>query len=148
MRSLLVDQSLSRTDPQRFVAYSDMAFDTLVHLSAFYPGFEQWYRRKVAPGLITGERAVLMRFVEGKLGGIAIVKDTDSEKKLCCLRVMPHLQGSGLGLRLFEDSFEVLQSEKPLLSVAEEQLPLFSRVFDHFGFEVVRRYPELYRPRS
>lgn len=86
-----------------------------------------------------------MRHVGTQLAGIAVLKHDLEERKLCCLRVLPDFSGSGLGLRLFEDSFEMLQTDYPLLSVCEEQLPHFQRVFDHFGFRTGSRYDGFYR---
>jgi hypothetical protein len=47
---------------------------------------------------------------------------------------------------MFEDSFELLGTEKPLLSIAEESHPQFHRIFNYFGFEHTQSYPDLYRP--
>lgn len=148
MRTLIVDNHFRSLDPEYFNTLERTAFTELAHLSAFYPKFIEWYAAKVRPGLASGERKLLLRYVGGQLGGIAIIKDALGEKKLCCLRVFPHLQGSGLGLRLFSDAFDALHTEKPLLSVAEEQQPQFKRVFDHFGFEVGQQYRDIYRPQK
>lgn len=148
MRSCLIDRHLLLTDPERFASFTATARETLNHLSSYYPGFADWYDHKVIPGLRAGERTILIRVIGGRLTGIAIVKDTPAERKLCCLRVIPQLQGSGLGLKLFDDAFAILGTEKPLLSVANEQLPRFNRIFRHFGFENTNRYVGLYRPQG
>lgn len=145
MPPLLVAHQMHKSSPQRFDHLVALARDHLIHLSSFYPSFAQWYDLKVVPGLKRGDRTLVLRLVDGQLGGIAITKDDGTEKKLCCLRVLPHLSGSGLGLRLFNDAFEVLETEKPLLSVSDEQLLKFHRIFDHFGFVRGRKYGDLYR---
>lgn len=145
MRSLLVTHKMFESDPERFDNLVDSTRDHLIHLSSFYPSFAHWYDCKVVPGLRRGDRTLVLRYFNGPLGGIAITKDDGLEKKLCCLRVLPHLNGSGLGLRLFEDAFQVLSTEKPLLSVSDEQLLKFHRIFTHFGFVHGKRYDDLYR---
>jgi GNAT superfamily N-acetyltransferase len=123
-------------------------FGLLDQLSAFYPKFSSWYQDKVVPGILAGTRRILVRRIDGNLAAIAIVKLTDEEKKLCCLRVLPNYQGTGVGIKLFEDAFAALETDRPLLSVAEEQIPRFKRVFDHFGFELSERYRDIYRPNK
>lgn len=145
MRSLLIGRDLYASDREGFLDLSARILPELTQLSTLYPAFSKWYGDKVVPGLLVGERTVLLRFVGRQLGGIAIVKNTISEKKLCCLRVLPDFEGSGLGIKLFQDAFEVLCTDKPLLSVAEEQMSRFSKIFSHFGFEIEGEYKELYR---
>ncbi len=147
MPTIVVDNKLLAKDPVNFDRLNNHAVEELTHLSSLYPEFSRWYESKVYPGLLVGERKLLLRYHGHSLSGIAIVKDTPAEKKLCCLRILPHMQGTGVGLRLFQDSFLALQTEKPLLSVSDEHLPEFQRVFQHFGFEIGNEYPDLYRPR-
>lgn len=123
--------------------------DVLAHLSDLrdcYPSFDSWLREKVLPGLLLGERSILVEYRDDRLAGFAIVKDDGLEKKLCCLRVLDGFKKThGMGVRLFERAFEELSTEKPLLSVAEERFPEFSRLFDHFGFEMTKAYDGHYR---
>jgi hypothetical protein len=144
--SLLVDQTLLRKDPEQFDALVQASRVQLLHLSLYYPEFSKWFAAKVLPGLSSGERSIVLRYVQGRLGGISILKSSPTEKKLCCLRVLPHLAGTGLGVRMFDEAFTILGTTKPLLSVADEQLPQFDRVFRHFGFELTERYRGIYRP--
>ncbi len=123
-------------------------FTYLESLSVFYPKFNDWYKNKVIPGVLTGERKIIERRINGVLAGVAITKNTKDEKKLCCLRVLPDFVGSGVGLRLFEDAFLELNTDKPLLSVSEEQIAKFERFFCYFGFEKIDEYFGLYRPNK
>lgn len=120
----------------------------LTDLSLYYPEFVKWLSFKVLPGLYEGERKILLRHYKDDLAGIAIVKDTELEKKLCCLRVLPKYQGTGIGLKLFEDSFYTLGTDRPLLSIAEEQTHNFLRIFNHYGFELGEIYQDYYRPKK
>lgn len=120
----------------------------LNELSAYYPDFVKWLSIKVIPGLYNGERKILLHQSNNKLAGIAIIKDTIFEKKLCCLRVLPEFQGTGIGLKLFERSFEELNTNKPLLSIAEEQKQTFRKLFEHYGFELAEIYEDYYRPKK
>lgn len=120
----------------------------LSDLSEYYPDFNDWLSKKVLPGLIQGERSILLEYYRGQLSGLAIVKDSATEQKLCCLRVLPPYQGTGVGLKLFERAFEALDNRAPLLSIAEEQIDTFKKVFNYYGFELGRKYKDYYRPRK
>lgn len=120
--------------------------DTLFGLSGYYPSFDNWLESKVIPGLLIGERKIILEHHRGEFAGLAIVKDDGLEQKLCCLRVLPLYQGTGAGLKLFERSFEALQNEAPLLSIAEEQTDTFKKIFTYFGFELAKKYHNYYRP--
>ena len=77
------------------------------------------------------------------LRGIAILKY--NEKKLCHLSVMDAYKNKGYGIKLFKKSFEELKTEKPFLTVSEEKLPDFKRVFDYFGFKLTNVIEGYYR---
>lgn len=145
MSTLIVDRKLSESDAETFKRSIILSRTRLENLSSFYPGFSTWFDCKVLPGLYSGERALLLKYVGGSLAGIAVIKQNSFEKKLCCLRVMPGFDGSGVGVRLFETSFDLLGSNRPLLSVCEEQLPRFRKIFQYFGFDHVQRYEDFYR---
>ncbi|WP_155741686.1 GNAT family N-acetyltransferase [Burkholderia territorii] len=145
MRSTVIDRELWLKDSERFGALAEVARSNLEAVSSYYPDFGRWYAGKVTPGLYSGERKVLFREISGTLAAVAIVKDASEEKKLCCLRVMPAFQGSGLGIKMFEEAFELLETNRPLLTVAEEKLPQFERVFDYFNFERGGKYLDFYR---
>lgn len=119
----------------------------LSSMSALYPDFDTWYEGKVLPGLSTGERSLLIERRSGMVAGIAILKRDAHESKLCCLRVAPQFANAGIGVRLFEQSMDVLDTRHPLLTVAEDRLAHFERLFQHFGYQVAQEYPDLYRPR-
>jgi GNAT superfamily N-acetyltransferase len=142
----LIDRKYLGSNPDAFQNLLPRIFDHLSELSGYYPGFDEWLEKKVLPGLMSGERSILLEYRRGDLSGLAIVKDDESEQKLCCLRVLPPYQGTGVGLKLFERSFEVLNNDSPLLSIAEEQLVVFRKIFQYYGFEFAKIYPDYYRP--
>lgn len=115
-------------------------------LRSSYPLFDEWFATKVVPGICTGERTLLIE----KRGSLAvaflILKHTDTEKKLCTLRVRPDFESKGLGVRLFQTAFQLLGTERPLLSVSELTAPKFERIFKYFGFAQEAVYQGRYIP--
>lgn len=114
-------------------------------LAQYYPDFSGWFSSKVESGLLSGERSILVEYRSGCLAGISVVKHVHDEQKICCLRIMPGFENHGIGVRLFYRSFDVLNNEKPLLSVSEECAPKFEKIFKYFGFSQTKRYVGLYR---
>lgn len=147
MESAVIDNVMALQDPGRFVLLSALAKSQLLAVSGLYPDFVQWYQNKVEPGLLSRERKILLRASQGRLAGLAVLKIAE-ERKLCCLRVLPEFQGTGVGVRLFKHAFEVLGTEHPLLSVADQRLPVFDKVFEYFGFQIGAEYADLYRANS
>lgn len=102
-------------------------------LDQFYPDVSHWYISNVIPGLLLGDDHLLIARDQGQIAGVALGKRTETETKLRCVRVHPDYQNSGLGIRLIDAMLSTLEEEKPLVTVAEELLHQYSRMF-------VRRY--------
>ena len=85
----------------------------------YYPGFDGWYRAKVLPG-IGSSRWVLKAISGDRMAGICIVKDDGAEKKICSLRVDANHRGRGVGTALIAASIELLDDERPLITVPQE----------------------------
>lgn len=115
-------------------------------LRSSYPNFDKWLISKVIPGIQAGERTVLIETRDSVTVGLLILKHTENEKKLCTLRVRPHYESRGLGVRLFKTAFEILGTERPLLSVSDSSAPKFERIFEYFGFSKEAIYEDLYQP--
>ncbi|APO67509.1 hypothetical protein IE4872_CH01888 [Rhizobium gallicum] len=118
----------------------------LLPLSADYPGIESWYLKKVVPGLRTGERYLQLVERDGHLVGLGIAKNDGTEKKICTVRVAPEHFGRGTGVRIFDHLLRWLNDDRPHLTVSEEKLPAFERIFDYYGFSETSQRNGLYLP--
>ena len=118
-------------------------------LRELYPCFDSWIAEKVVPGLNDGTRDIIVSITNNLISGFAIIKKERNEKKLCCLRVLEEYQNRyGIGDKLFRRSFELLDTDKPLLSISEDMLPRYEKLFTHYGFAIEGVYPEYYRPKK
>lgn len=109
----------------------------------YYPNFDIWYFANVIPSLKNGSKKILLSETEGNLRGLAILKY--SEKKLCHLSVINNYKNKGYGIKLFKQCFEELKTEKPFLTVSEEKLPEFKRIFNYFNFKLTNIVEDCYR---
>lgn len=123
---------------------------SLLYLNEYYPNFSNWYVNQFSKSVLNGEGSlILAKDNMGKLAGCALLKNTEEEKKIRCLRVDPAYSGSGLGIRLIDKSIELLEFEKPNVTVCEEMFHHYSRPFiNRYGFNIERVSKGLYRPKK
>jgi hypothetical protein len=124
-------------------------YSHLFDLNSIYPGFQEWFISKVIPGAEAGNREFILSLSgDHKLTGIAILKNDifNGEKKICTIKVMPAFINTGAGIKLFERSMEILNTERPLATVSGEKMPHFERIFKYFGYKFYERYEGLYLP--
>jgi len=118
-------------------------YSCLEDAKMYYPNFKKWYNEKVIPDLINFKRELIIERRKDNIVGVSIVKV--EEKKLCTLRIIDKFQNRGIGLKIFEKSFEKLNTEKPFLTVSEEKLPEFKRIFNYYKFNLTSVHHDLYR---
>jgi N-acetylglutamate synthase-like GNAT family acetyltransferase len=124
-------------------AYYELIYSYLKDAETYYPEFRKWYTEKVIPGLFFADRELIIENRDNNIAGIAIIKK--EENKLCTLRITDNFQNKGIGLKLFEKSFESLNTEKPFLTVSEEKLVEFEKIFKYYGFKMTSIHNDLYR---
>jgi hypothetical protein len=120
--------------PLLLTADEQGAINFLLPLSEDYPDFELWFRTKVVPGLHLGTRRIFRIERKGDLVGIGIAKREESEKKICTVRIAQRYFGRGLGLKIFDGCLSWLDTDRPYLTVSEQKLPMFHRIFESYGF--------------
>jgi len=135
MDTLLIISSINKNTIQ-LDFYINAIFYFLKSLENEYVNFTHWFFNKAITGLHTGERKFLLYIKDQYLAGIAILKNNMDEKKICTLRVSPKFQRHGIGTKLLEKSFEILQTEKPLITVSNLRYAQFKKLFKKFNFKI------------
>lgn len=130
-------------------------YENIKYLCRDYPDFHNWYFNKVVPGLMKGTREILLCFVltniknkKLKLVGLAILKNTEIEKKICTFRIEKKYRGFGLAKKLFEKCFEVLGTRKPLITISEKRKKFFEKYIEEFQFECTQEKKGFYQENS
>lgn len=134
-----------------FIRYSQQAVDyrdwlsiavneALWPLNAEYPFFAIWYKNLFSASLtLDNDREILLCLDNKRVAGVAILKY--SEQKVCTLRVSKGYRGRSIGTRLLTNSFELLDTSRPLITVRSTRLKEYQRLFERFGFRMEdRRY--------
>ena len=127
-----------------------------------YPGHQKWLDTTFTQGLVDGNRgysyavdyhnkilfpygSLLDRVSTYKLAGCSLLKNTPEEKKICCLFVDPQYRKQGIASQLIRESFNILQTDTPLITVAENNLPQLEPLLKKFNFELTSVLDSVYR---
>jgi len=130
------------------VAYKDAqeSLEFLLPISDSYPNIEKWFQNIVVPGLGDGTRKLFIQRSAGVIIALGIAKRTETEKKICTVRVAPSYVGKGIGVRIFKEAMQWLGTDMPHLTVSEDRLPDFERIFRHFNYKLTSTSKGKYLP--
>ena len=109
-------------------------YSSLIELNSEYPDFEKWFFLRVKKDILKGDRDILFRIRENNITGLSIVKRTNIEKKICTFRVFEKYQKQGIGKSLLLESFDLLNTQTPLITVSSQKEFQFMKLFNYFGF--------------
>ena len=112
-----------------------------------YPDYQKWYKDVFLEGLKKGGRGIVTASDKGILLGVALFKNTPSEKKLCTLFVHPEFRKKGIATRLIKTVITEL-GEKPFVSVSDRNLPKVRSLFQKMGFHLSARIKGVYFPEK
>lgn len=140
--SFMIQSSMNNGD---CISFFRQIRDFLSGLECNYPFFEEWLDR-VFREVSNGRRSiiVLMDKTVDVIAGLAILKDTIQEKKICTLRVAKEYRNQGCGSYLIEKAIDILKDPKPLITVSEEHVDDFKPLFHKFGFKIEDRVKSVY----
>ncbi|MDD4048905.1 MAG: GNAT family N-acetyltransferase [Clostridia bacterium] len=118
-------------------------YNYLRDLAESYPQFDDWFYNVVLPEveLKKGEREIIIGISELEdsnksiLTGIAILKKTQLEKKICTFRVHEDYRNQGVGTELFEKCFEYLGTRKPIITISQNRQEMFKNHIMRYKFE-------------
>lgn len=124
-----------RTETSMTAAFQVLPF--IATLDRFYPDVSYWYVNQVVPGLMTGNDKLLIARDGNHIAGVALGKSTSEETKLRCVRVHPDYQGSGIGIKLIDNMIDLLEHDRPTVTVSEELIHHYSRIFvNRYNFKL------------
>ena len=93
----MLTHQLSSTNTACVAQDASDSIKFLLPLSESYPEIEHWFKAKVIPGLYNETRKLFIKRRNGRIAALAIAKKTQSERKICTVRVAPEYIGKGLG---------------------------------------------------
>lgn len=126
---------------------STQIYNLIRDSESLYPGFCNWYFGKFVPGLEEGKRRIVISYFDSDISGIALVKN-EGEKKICCIKVNDKYRKMGIGIKMFEKCLELLDTERPMITVADERMCSFSKILKYYGFKLEGIHKGYYRDNS
>lgn len=129
--------AMTKCDQQLFRFISDS-------IIPYYPNGAEWLSTKVFSD-DSSRLLLISQLPDGLVNGFSILKNDDSEKKICTLFVSPDFRGKGIGTALLNRSLDLLDCDKPLITVSDDLLLSFIPLFSRYGFENNESYVDRYR---
>lgn len=127
----------------------------LMDLETTYPDFYKWYIFKVVPDLRyrPSKRKILLAIsdiyddgsIVKRLSGLAILKITAKEKKICTFRVFPEYRSQRVGSILIKQCMSFLETTKPLISISEKALVSFEPFIHKYEWTLCQSLPDYYK---
>lgn len=116
----------------------------LSDLTCNYPHFEEWLEH-VFVMTRTYERTIVICEYDKRIVGLAILKDTSDEKKICTIRVAEEYRRQGIGTYLINEARKILQEDYPLVTVSDEHIGVFRKFLNRFGFKQESQVKSVYQ---
>jgi len=135
-----VDVSLARTIFYHLQSYlADLAFE--------YPFFSEWLEKVFDQLLTTNNRIIILYSGLNifDIKGAAILKNTNSEKKICTLRVSKSFRNRGIGTMLLRKSQELLSETQPLITVSDVHMKEFAPFLKKNSYVLKNKVKSLYK---
>ncbi|OMD62440.1 GNAT family N-acetyltransferase [Paenibacillus odorifer] len=134
----------------------DKLYNYLRDLTESYPDFENWFYNVVIPEveLKDGKREIIIVLseIEGHsqvlLSGLAILKKTKNEKKICTFRIHEDFRNQGIGSELFEKCFEFLETRKPIITISHFRKKMFDNHISNYNFIETQVLKDYYKQDS
>ena len=121
---------------KNYLALNDLiyqTYDATDWITKDYPNHFKHFYTKYVPELFEGEREILVSYNGLKIEGLCILKK--SEQKICTLFVREEARGQHLATRLLSEAFIFLGTTKPLITIAEYKVKMFSGLIVKYGWE-------------
>lgn len=115
-------------------------------VSGLYPSFDAWFSFRFRRSFTSGYRIVIAAMSGSTIAGVALLKKTDSEHKICTLFVREEFRRQGAGSQLLLKAIENLQGKKIGISVAEERHQVLKGLLEKQGFSLKSEEKGYYRP--
>lgn len=131
------------------VSYDSASFcslaHTLSHVSLYYPNFKEWLYFTFRKEMISGTRSIVVAHDQGRVAGLALLKNSSAEKKICTFYVLPSFREIGLGHQLMDASIACLGNKDTTITVAEERNSELYPLLKSKGFSLEKKITGLYR---
>ncbi|MEQ4924614.1 GNAT family N-acetyltransferase [Proteus hauseri] len=120
----------------------------LSDITVLYPDFDNWLKYKFYQPSYENQRKAIIAHNGESLLGVALLKKSTYENKICTLYTSPIYQGQGIGSRLIDLSLQYFDSSDVLITVAQEKLIELTPILKSKGFICTSISKRMYRAEN
>lgn len=146
IKTKIIDSNLlySNTELEN---YFREIYNKIKFLHSEYPKFKEWYFNKVVYDILNNKnrRLIILKEINSEIAGISILKQDGSENKICNLRITDKYKGIGLGYELLSQSVDILECDKPYITVSSKRIHEFNKLLNNFDFKLSYIYNNYYQ---
>ena len=125
--------------------YYELIYKFVRRLSIEYPDFINWFNNLFTDSKeLKLDREIIICESNYKIVGLAILKSSDYEKKICTLRVDRRYQHQGIGKKLIQLSLEWLEDDYPVITMHKSKQVQFDSLLKYYGFRLEQTQPHYY----
>jgi len=115
-----------------------------------YPNFKKWFNKVLIENYnFPNKREIFICINKEKLliniCGIMILKNYKEEKKICTLYIEKNFRNKKIGSQMIKKSFEYLGTNKPLITIPEEERLNFKPLLEKYNFIETKKIKNYYR---
>lgn len=111
-----------------------------------YPDYFKWYYQKNIPRIISGNGEAIFYLDGFQIVGLSILKKDKEESKICTLLINEDYRKKGYSNIILEDSFDFLETQKPLITISKNRINEFSKIIEAYGWTASEITDEYYTP--
>lgn len=93
-----------------------------------YPKHYQWFHDKFIQELDGLKREIIYYEINNIIVGVAFLKKSIEERKVCTIMVDENYRKLGIGTILLEEAFKFLETNKPLITMPEYKKQAFESI--------------------
>ena len=135
------------TFEENHIVYYDQIGTLTKTINKSYPSHNQWVNDIFLNGLKNDKnRAYSFAVDKNLLVGLSLMKTT--EEKICCLYILEEYRKQGIASQLFQNSCEILNTNKPFITVSHENYPMLEKLLKKFNCELTSQHKGMYKENS
>ena len=99
-----------------------------------YPNHKEWFYNKFVKELDGKSREIVYCKNGSKICGVAFLKNTEKEKKICTLFVCEEYRKQGIGTGLLMEAIKFLGTTTPLITMPAYKEQCFKKIIDKYNW--------------
>lgn len=128
--------------PYLYHRLTDQLYDQTAYLKTDYPNYREWFYDVQVAGLNTAERDILLAHADNSpynVIGMACLKNTAKERKLCTLVINNGYRALGIGKKMVTAAIQELGTDKPFFTIPDYKLGMFQSLINRHDWQLEQR---------